>query len=129
MIDLSGISASSLLQGQNNAAQTARADAPSQVRASQVDNQKVEIPAVDKDAEVRPDTEDRRFARVEQAARQVVTEFFPINDTRFTIFKDGSGRYITRFTNLKDGSVTFYPEPNLLAMAGAVPDSLYRTNA
>lgn len=127
MIDLSGVSSSSLLQ-QNNAAQTARTDVP-QVRSSQVDAKPVEIPAVDKNEQIRPDTEDRRFARVEQAARQVAADFYPVSDTRFTIFKDGSGRYITRFTNLKDGSVTFYPEPNLLAMAGAVPDSLYRTNA
>jgi ABC-type Zn2+ transport system substrate-binding protein/surface adhesin len=128
MIDLGGVSSSALLNQQNSAAQSARSDVPD-IRASKIDNVKVEIPAVDKGEQIRPDTEDRRFARVEQASRKVVSEFFPINDMRFTIFKDGSGQYITRFTNLKDGSVTFYPEPNLLAAAGAVPDSLYKTNA
>lgn len=127
MVDLSSVSSSALLQ-QNNSAQAVRSDVP-QVRASQVDAKPVEIAAVEEDSQIRPDTEDRRFARIEQAARQVASDFYPISDTRFTIFKDGSGRYITRFTNLKDGSVTFYPEPNLLAMAGAVPDSLYKTNA
>lgn len=127
-MDVSGVNSSSLLQQSNAAAQTARPDAPT-VRSSLIDRQPVQIPAVDKQEEIRPDTENRRFVRVEQAAQQVLSDFYPISDTRFTIFKDGSGRYITRFTNLKDGSVTFYPEPNLLALSGAIPASLYTTKA
>jgi hypothetical protein len=128
MIDLSGVSASALLNQQNTAAQAVRSEVP-QVRASQVDNVKVQVAAAEKPSEIRADAEDRRLARVEQAARQVFAEFYPISDTRFTIFKDGSGQYITRFTNLKDGTVSYYPEPSLLARAGARPDSLYTTKA
>lgn len=126
-MDVSGVSSNVSIQ-QNTTAQAVRTDAP-QVRSSLIDKQPVQIPAVESEEPIRADTEDRRFSRVEQAARQVITDFYPIGDTRFTIFKDGSGRYITRFTNLADGSVTFYPEPSLLAMSGAIPDSLYRTKA
>ncbi len=42
--------------------------------------------------------------------------FYPISDTRFTIYKDGlTGEFITRFTNMKDGSVTHIPEPEIAA--------------
>ena len=53
----------------------------------------------------------RRIARLEQAAEAV----FVVSDQRFTIFTDATGQLITRFTSLRDGSVTYVPEPDLLA--------------
>ena len=88
----------------------------------------VKIPAVE-ETEIRPQMEERRFARVAEAAKRIITEFYPISDTRFTIFKDGSGQYVTRVTNMRDGSVTFYPEPQLLSRAGGGSESFYTTNA
>jgi len=41
---------------------------------------------------------------------------YPINSTRFTIFKDASGQFITRFTDMVDGSVKHIPEPELIRM-------------
>ncbi len=54
-----------------------------------------------------------RFEAVQKAA-STVANYYPVSDSTFTIFKDGSGQYITRFTNLKDGSVSYFPEPQLL---------------
>ena len=95
---------------------------------SQVESEPVKIPAVE-ETEIRANSEDRRFNRVIEAAKQFVSEFYPISDTRFTIFKDGSGQYITRFTNLKDGSVSYYPEPHMVARLGHATDAVYKANA
>ncbi len=39
---------------------------------------------------------------------------YPLGDKKFTIYKD-KGQYVTRFTSLVDGSVSYFPEPELLA--------------
>ena len=115
MVDVSSLNAASASQ-QAGITSAVRPEALAVRNQSKVDEQPVKIPAVDNDdTQVRADSEDRRFARVAESAQRIINEFFPINDTRFTIFKDGSGQYITRFTNLKDGSVTFFPEPELLS--------------
>lgn len=57
--------------------------------------------------------EQAREAVITKAAN-TVANYFAVSDTRFTIFRDSAGQYITRFTNLKDGSVSYYPEPKLL---------------
>lgn len=67
---------------------------------------------------------------VRQAAESVrARTFYPISDTRFTIYKDDTGQYITRFTNLESGSVTTIPEPQLLEFyssfnGGSVPSAV-----
>lgn len=72
-------------------------------------------PAADFDAKV---AEQQRFAAVQQAARGVANVYI-VSDSRFTIFKDSSGQYITRFTSLRDGRVTYIPEPDLIRLSGS----------
>lgn len=130
MVDITGVNAAVTNQ-QAGVSASARGDLQALKSNSQVEEQPVKIPAVE-ESEIRPDTEDRRFSRVVETARRFASDFFAISDTRFTIFKDGSGQYITRFTNLRDGSVTFYPEPDMMALLGKrgfYTDALYKTNA
>jgi hypothetical protein len=54
-----------------------------------------------------------RLERVQRAAARAANTFV-VSDVKFTIFKNSQGEYITRFTSLKDGSVTYFPEPDLL---------------
>jgi hypothetical protein len=58
-------------------------------------------------------SEKKRYETVVQAAQQMA-DLYAVSDTRFTIFKDKSGQYITRFTSLRDGSITYYPEQELV---------------
>lgn len=67
----------------------------------------VEIPANDA-------IEAQRLANVQRAAESMFKDIFVVSDARFTIYKDGSGQYITRYTSLRDGKVTYIPEPNML---------------
>lgn len=53
----------------------------------------------------------------EAALRQAALSFknvYAVSDTNFTIFKDTTGKYITRYVSLRDGSVTYVPEPTLV---------------
>ena len=59
--------------------------------------------------------EQRRYEAVEQGAQAIAAQAFAVSDTRFTIYKDATGQFITRFTSLSDGSVTYYPEPEVAA--------------
>lgn len=70
--------------------------------------QQAEAPQVDT-------VEQRRFEAVRRAAQDIANQFV-LGDTRFTIFKDTSGQYITRYTNLRDGRVTYIPEPDIFAL-------------
>lgn len=97
---------------QNSNVAHARGDEAAVARTSKVDEEKVKVPAVDKKEELR--TPEERYQRVEKAAQQVVRDIYVVSDTKFTIFKDNSGQYITRFTSLRDGSVTYIPEPDIL---------------
>jgi hypothetical protein len=54
-----------------------------------------------------------RLDLVKLASRQLADPFV-LGDSRFTIYKDTSGQYVTRLTNLRDGKVTYFPEPELL---------------
>ncbi|MFZ4124552.1 MAG: hypothetical protein ACOYJ2_00580 [Rickettsiales bacterium] len=56
----------------------------------------------------------RRFEQVKRAAESFFKDVYAVNDHTFSIYKDGSGQYITRFTSLRDGRVTYIPEPQLL---------------
>jgi hypothetical protein len=67
----------------------------------------VEIPANDA-------IEAQRLANVQAAAESMFKDIYVVSDARFTIYKDGSGQYITRYTSLRDGKITYIPEPNML---------------
>jgi hypothetical protein len=58
--------------------------------------------------------EQQRLERVQRAA-SMLQETYAVSDTSFSIYKDGTGQYITRFVNLRDGKVTYIPEPDPLA--------------
>jgi hypothetical protein len=77
------------------------------VQAPKTEQPAVQEPAADL-------TEQRRAEAVVRAAESVFKNYFAVNDNTFSIFKDGSGQYITRFTSLRDGSVTYIPEPKML---------------
>ena len=81
-------------------------------RKSNVQDEPVKVAAVE-DTGVRLSEGDRE-ARVKEAAQFFAKDVFVVSDTKFTIFKDSSGQYITRFTNMRDGSVTYIPEPEVL---------------
>lgn len=62
------------------------------------------------------------------ALRQAAISFkdvYAVSDQSFTIFKDATGKYITRYVSLRDGKVTYLPEPTLVkplpANVGAQP--------
>lgn len=99
-------------QAANTASPTGRGDEMLIPRSSQVDNEKVKIQATEN--ALKPETEEDRMKNMEQAARAVVTDIYAVSDSKFTIFKDASGQYITRITSLRDGRVTYIPEPELL---------------
>lgn len=91
---------------------TGRGDDVYVARNSQVDNEKVKIPATEK-SEKAP-SEEQRQKSIEEAAQAIVNDIYAVSDTKFTIFKDASGQYITRITSLRDGKVTYIPEPEVL---------------
>lgn len=94
---------------------TARNNVGAEVHAttkSNVQNKPVKVAAVDKvDIEA---IDNKRVEAMLQAMRQSFQNEFAVSDTSFTIYKDASGRFITRVTSLKDGSVSYYPEPEML---------------
>lgn len=104
-MDINGINASSSLPAQG------KADFPT-IRKTQVGDEMVKVAAVEQADVKLPD--DKRFKQVERAAQIFFKDVFVVSDTKFTIFKDTSGQYVTRFTNLRDGSVTYIPEPEIL---------------
>lgn len=56
-------------------------------------------------------------SQYQAALRQAALSFknvYAVSDTNFTIFKDATGKYITRYISLRDGSVTYIPEPTLV---------------
>jgi hypothetical protein len=87
------------------------AEAPATAR-SNVESKPVKIAAVDKVDIGQIDS--KRSEAMLQAMRQSFRSEFAVSDSSFTIYKDSLGRYITRVTSLKDGSVSYYPEPEML---------------
>lgn len=62
--------------------------------------------------------ERQRLAVIQHAAQEIANVYV-VSDTKFTIFKDSTGQYITRFTSLRDGKVTYIPEPSLFKLSGS----------
>jgi hypothetical protein len=58
-------------------------------------------------------TDQKRAETVQRVAQAIQRDFFAVSDTKFTIFKDGAGQYITRITSLRDGRITYIPEPKI----------------
>jgi hypothetical protein len=58
----------------------------------------------------------QREAAVRQAALSF-KNFYAVSDQEFSIFKDATGKYITRYVSLRDGSITYLPEPTLVKQA------------
>jgi hypothetical protein len=51
------------------------------------------------------------------AARQAELSFknvYALGDQQFSIFKDATGKYITRYVSLRDGKVTYTPAPSFV---------------
>ncbi len=63
-------------------------------------------------------TDSQREAAVRQAALSF-KNFYAVSDQEFSIFKDVTGKYITRYVSLRDGSITYLPEPTLVKQAQA----------
>ena len=56
-------------------------------------------------------------SQYEAALRQAALSFkntYAVSDQDFSIFKDATGKYITRYVSLRDGKVTYVPEPTLV---------------
>ena len=58
--------------------------------------------------------EEQRYGQVYRASASASKDLYPLGDKSFTIYKDSSGQYITRYVSLVDGTVTYYPEPQLV---------------
>lgn len=97
------------------------------IRTSNVQEGPVQVPAVEQ-ADVRL-SEDRRFDAVRRAAQSFINDGYVVSDTTFTIYKDGSGQFVTRFTNLRDGSVTYIPEPEIVQLQARDNQSFVEINA
>ena len=73
------------------------------------------------------DTQANSAAQYEAAIQQAALSFkntYAVSDTKFTIFKDATGQYITRYTSLRDGSITYIPQPVLLRQVQASTNSI-----
>ena len=97
-------------QVQQNALPGAKADA-APVPKSSVDKTPVKVPQVENVDLKR--AEEQRMAALKKAISNS-RDLFAVRDTSFTIFKDAKGQFVTRFTSLRDGSVTYYPEPEIV---------------
>ena len=78
---------------------------------SKVDNEKVKIPGAEKAERVVSD--DERMAALRNGILRA-KESFAVRDTSISLFKDAKGQVITRVTSLRDGSVSYYPEPEVV---------------
>ncbi len=89
------------------------------------------LPSVDKVKQVPAKNFDGAREELLIKAAHTVSNYYVVSDVKFTIFKD-NGTFVTKFTNLKDGSVSYYPEQQLLKMYSQIsgePVSLVDTDA
>lgn len=54
-----------------------------------------------------------RYENMKQAS-QMFKEVYAVSDTKFSIYKDFKGQFVTRMTNLRDGTVSYIPEPDMM---------------
>lgn len=96
---------------QTSPAQARGGEAVIPMQRSHVTKEPVKVAAVENvDLQA---SDQRRMEAIRRAVEQA-KDLFVVRDSTFTIFKDASGQYVTRFTSLRDGSVTYFPEPELL---------------
>lgn len=81
------------------------------MQRSHVTKEPVKVAATE-EVDLQP-SDDRRMEAFRQAVEQN-KNLFVVGDSTFAIFKDGSGEIITRVTSLRDGSVSYYPEPEMV---------------
>lgn len=55
-----------------------------------------------------------RKENLQLAAEMMATDIYVVGDMKFSIYKDGTGQYVTRFTSLRDGAVTYIPEQDMM---------------
>ena len=58
-------------------------------------------------------TDKTRYENMERAS-QMFKDIYVVSDTKFSIYKDFTGQFVTRFTNLRDGTVSYIPEPDMM---------------
>jgi hypothetical protein len=129
-MDIASLGAGLANQQNNTALAGAAKAAEASLPKSQVTQEVVKVPPVEKKEQTRG-AEDKRLAAVQQGAVQIAN-LFAVGDTKFTIFKDGSGQYITRFTSLRDGSARYFPEPDVVRFTeskAAVREAFYEASA
>lgn len=90
---------------------------------SNYDNAPVKIQAVDR-VEIE-NIDQKRGEVIQQAVRQAFADVYAVSDTSFTIYKDSKGEYVTRVRSLRDGSVSYYPEPEMLRKLHSVGIDLH----
>ena len=95
-----------------NQGPTGRGEETMQVRNSLEDNERVQVPAAEKSD--KPATDEERQKWMQEGTKSILADIYAVSDSKFTIFKDASGQYITRITSLRDGRVTYIPEPEVL---------------
>jgi hypothetical protein len=96
------------------AAKTATGSAPSDTQAQAAAVQQAPPPP---SADNTPTPSVSIAAQHEATMRQAALSFknvYPLGDQEFSIFKDATGKYITRYVSLRDGKVTYMPEPTLV---------------
>lgn len=59
-------------------------------------------------------SEETRLENMTKATKAMFKDIFVVSDTKFAIYKDATGQFVTRFTNLRDGSVSYIPEPDMM---------------
>lgn len=117
-MDVTNVTGKGVVPGQNALPKRAEAPAVPQVPKQEV---KVSLPQPTQQVEAKPAVSDVDRARAERvrAAAEAIKNLYAVSDTRFTIFKDTAGDYVTRFTSLRDGSVQYYPEKTMFELAQA----------
>lgn len=59
-------------------------------------------------------TEQTRLENMQQGTRAMFKEVYAVSDTKFSIYKNSTGDFVTKFTNLRDGKVSYIPEPDMM---------------
>ncbi|TAF14749.1 MAG: hypothetical protein EAZ74_03180 [Alphaproteobacteria bacterium] len=82
-------------------------------KKSEVVQEPVQVPGVN--PALFKQVDQKRLHDLEQVVQDPkVRDIYVVGDSRFTIFKDMQGRFITRVTSLRDGTVTYIPEGDIM---------------
>ena len=93
-MDIGSVVANQASQAQNtSAANVKSSDIPNAAKKSEIDNTKVEVPAIPQ-VDLKS-ADQRRFQTVRSALHNSYKNFYAVSDQSFTIYKDQSGQLIT----------------------------------